>query len=143
MAESWATTPAVRRIMQGNKRRDTKPELALRRALHSMGLRYRVDTPPERGIRRRADIVFRPAKVVVEVRGCYWHGCPEHYRPSTANVEFWKTKIERNRERDAEGDSALASAGWLVIVIWEHDNVSTAAQAIEHAVTQRRGVKMH
>src|SRR4051812_29431285 len=76
--ESWASSPERRRIMQGNTRRDTKPELRLRRELHGAGLRYRVDYPPLPGLRRRADVVFTRQRVAVFLDGCYWHGCPEH-----------------------------------------------------------------
>src|SRR5579875_2994608 len=74
--ESWASSPAVRGRMQLQRTRDTAPELAIRRLLHARGLRYRVDVSPLPGLRRRADIVFGPAKVAVFVDGCFWHGCP-------------------------------------------------------------------
>src|SRR4051794_2033798 len=74
---SWASSPGVRSRMRLQRSRDTSPEMALRRILHSRGLRYRVDaTLPLRGVRRRADIVFRRARVAVFVDGCFWHGCP-------------------------------------------------------------------
>ncbi|WP_346007511.1 hypothetical protein [Janibacter terrae] len=75
---SFASTPGVRSRMQVQRTRDTAPEMALRSSLHSMGLRYRVDRAPLPGLRRRADIVFGPARVAVFVDGCFWHGCPEH-----------------------------------------------------------------
>jgi len=53
--------------------------------------------------------------------GCFWHGCPEHYREPKSNVDFWRRKIARNRERDAEVTAALTSQGWTVLRIWEHD----------------------
>lgn len=64
--------------MQGNRRRDTKPEMAVRRAVHWLGLRYRVDARPLPGLNRRADLVFTRARVAVFIDGCYWRGCPEH-----------------------------------------------------------------
>lgn len=75
---SYASTPGVRSRMQLQRTRDTSPEMAVRRILHSMGLRYRVDRAPLPGLRRRADIVFGPVKIAVFVDGCFWHGCPEH-----------------------------------------------------------------
>lgn len=75
------------------------------------GLRYRVDRAPLPGLRRRADIVFGPAKVAVFVDGCFWHGCPEHGTTARANADHWSAKIERNRERDADTDARLADAG--------------------------------
>jgi DNA mismatch endonuclease (patch repair protein) len=74
---SWASSPAVRVVMKANHSRDTKPELALRSAVHRLGLRYKVDTAPLDSMRRRADLVFVRAKVAVFCDGCYWHGCPD------------------------------------------------------------------
>ncbi|QSR32305.1 hypothetical protein CFI00_17785 [Nocardioides sp. S5] len=68
--------------MRGNRSRDTKPELAVRRLLHAEGLRYRVNARPLPEVRRTADIVFRAKRIAVFIDGCYWHGCPEHYVPS-------------------------------------------------------------
>ena len=74
--------------MQSNKSRDTKPELALRSAVHSLGLRYRVDARPLKALRRRADLVFPRAKVAVFLDGCFWHGCPVHHTVAAANASF-------------------------------------------------------
>lgn len=116
--------------MRGNRRRDTRPELAVRRRLHAMGLRYRVDFAPLRGSRLRADIVFTRARVAVFIDGCYWHGCPEHYRPATRNVEFWTNKIQSNRERDARVDGLLLAESWTVLRFWEHQSADEIAVAI-------------
>ncbi len=124
--------------MQSNRSRDTKPEIQLRRALHGAGLRYRVCTRPVPELRRTADIVFRPAKVAVEVRGCFWHGCPEHHRLPTANRLYWEAKVARNMQRDSDTQHAFERAGWLVIVVWEHENMSQAAQQIAEVVASRR-----
>ena len=94
--ESWASSPAIRRTMLGNRRRDTAPELLIRRLLHAQGLRYRVDWPLPFDRRRRADIVFTRQKVAVFIDGCFWHGCPEHYIAPRANGEFWADKVARN-----------------------------------------------
>lgn len=75
--------------MRGNRSRDTKPELAVRRLLHARGLCYRVNARPLPSLRRTADIVFRGKRVAVFIDGCYWHGCPEHYVPSKSNVDYW------------------------------------------------------
>ncbi|MEV0217378.1 hypothetical protein, partial [Micromonospora sp. NPDC050695] len=98
--ESWAANSVVRRSMQSNRSRDTKPELVLRRALHARGLRYRVCTKPLPDLRMKADIVFRPARVAVEIKGCFWHGCPQHYRRPAANSAYWSAKVARNIARD-------------------------------------------
>lgn len=132
---SWASTPASRKVMKANKSRDTKPELALRSAIHQLGLRYRVDAPPIDGLRRRADIVFPAARVAVFSDGCYWHGCPDHYRPAKKNNrEFWSDKISKNRARDRDTDARLAEAGWFVIRVWEHESPVDAASRIAEAV---------
>lgn len=124
--------------MQGNRSRDTSPELAVRRALHAMGLRYRVAARPLPSLRRTADIVFRPARVAVFVDGCFWHGCPEHYRPPSSNVEYWAPKILRNQERDLETTTALEAAGWTVLRYWEHDHVGAIVADVARHISQRR-----
>ena len=124
--------------MQANRSRDTKPELALRRAVHALGLRYRVCARPLPNIRRTADLVFRPSRVAVEVRGCFWHGCPEHYRQPASNTTYWAAKVERNMARDAEIAKLLADAGWLLLMVWEHEDPNEAAQRIAQVVRERR-----
>src|SRR5438309_6923561 len=107
MGESWASSPAIRRSMQGNKGWDSSPEMAVRRAVHSAGLRYRVGTRPLPGVNRRADLVFRRARVAVFIDGCYWHGCPDHFVRPKSNVDYWDTKIGRNVKRDRQTDALL------------------------------------
>ncbi len=125
--------------MQRQPTRDTAPELALRRLLHARGLRYRVDAAPLPGLRRRADIVFGPAKVVVFIDGCFWHGCPEHgQRTPHANPGYWTGKVARNRARDADTDARLDAAGWVSLRYWEHGDPSAAAAGIEVEVAGRR-----
>lgn len=122
--------------MQRQRRRDTKPELAVRRAVHALGLRYRVDVAPIPG-RRRADMVFTRAKVAVYIDGCFWHGCPQHATEPKANREWWREKLGRNRERDADTDRLLTAAGWLPLRIWEHEVPELAAKAIADVVRDR------
>jgi DNA mismatch endonuclease (patch repair protein) len=90
------------------------------------------------GLRRTADLVFAGAKVAVFLDGCFWHGCAEHYRPSTRNSEFWSSKMEGNRERDAQTDERLAVAGWRVIRVWEHEDPQQAAARVAQAVLALR-----
>lgn len=130
---SWARDEATRRSMRANRRRDTAPELAVRRLLHAAGLRYRVDYAPLGG-RRRADIVFPRKKIAVFIDGCFWHGCPEHATLPKRNRDYWAPKLARNIERDRETDALLAEAGWRVIRHWEHEQASTIADAITAAV---------
>ena len=120
--------------MRANRGRDTGPELALRRALHARGLRYRVDHPLPFDRRRRADVLFTRAKVAVFVDGCFWHGCPEHGTTPRTNARFWSDKIGRNRARDADTTARLEAAGWVVLRFWEHDDPDRAAADVARAV---------
>ena len=127
---AWAgVSPARRAIMQANRRRDTGPELALRRLLHRRGLRYRVDFPirPGGGRPVRPDIVFPNKRVAVYVDGCFWHGCSVHGTRPNTNRDYWDDKIATNKRRDARTTAALEHDGWTVIRFWAHDDPETAA----------------
>lgn len=139
MTDSWAATPGVRRSMQGNRRRDTKPEIAVRRLVHAAGLRYRVDHKPLGSLNRRADLVFPRQKIAVFIDGCFWHGCPEHHTVARSNETFWAEKVRRNRERDRDTDERLESNGWLILRAWEHEPPADVAQRVIEAVKARRG----
>ncbi|RLL70526.1 very short patch repair endonuclease [Streptomyces sp. Z26] len=134
---SWASSPASRAVMSANKGRDTKPERLLRSALHRKGLRYRVSARPVADVRRTADVVFTKARVAVFVDGCFWHGCPEHYRPATKRAEFWQGKIEGNQTRDAETTATLEERGWEVIRFWAHEDPMEAAERVSQVVRER------
>lgn len=134
---SWATSLATRRSMQANRRRDTMPELAIRRLVHARGLRYRVDARPLPDARHTADLIFPRARVAVFIDGCWWHGCPDHYRPPSSNTGYWATKVTRNRERDRLADETLSAAGWAVIRVWEHQPPESVARFIEVTVRER------
>lgn len=118
--------------MRANRRRDSAPELALRSALHRIGLRYRVDAPIRVGANRpiRPDVVFGPARLAVFVDGCFWHGCPIHGTRSATRADYWGPKIADNQVRDARQERLLESAGWQVIRVWEHEDPSEAAARI-------------
>lgn len=127
--------------MRAQRNRDTAPEVALRQILHRRGLRFRLHRPVVPGTTRRVDIVFGPAKVAVDVRGCYWHG-HEHDQATyrrTKNLDYWARKIAGNRARDADTEQRLRDAGWEVVVIWECDNPVDAAEHVETTVRARRG----
>lgn len=124
--------------MRSQRRRDTAPELALRSELHRRGLRFRVQRRVLPDVRRTADIVFGPARVIVEVRGCFWHGCPQHATSPKANEDWWRRKIEANQSRDADTDALLREAGWEVLVVWEHEDPVRAADHIANVVRSRR-----
>ena len=119
---------SVRFARQG--RRDTKPEMVLRRALHALGYRYRVDSPLPGMPRRRADLTFASQKVVVFVDGCFWHGCPEHGTTPHQNGEWWAEKVRGNASRDHETDARLEALGWTVVRVWEHENSTDAVARV-------------
>ncbi|MFC9670212.1 MULTISPECIES: very short patch repair endonuclease [unclassified Streptomyces] len=135
---SWASSAARRRNMQAIRSRDTKPERLLRRLLHAQGLRYRVAARPLPGLRRTADIVFRPVRVAVFVDGCYWHGCPEHYVAPKTNPGYWSGKVATNMARDRDTTQRLEEAGWLVLRFWEHQSADECAAVVSQAVLARR-----
>lgn len=136
--KSWASSPAARKAMQGNRSRDTEPELAVRRLIHAAGLRYRVDVRPEREIARRADIVFTKQRIAVFIDGCYWHGCEQHVRiPTSTNADYWSAKITRNVERDEDTNRKLEAAGWTVLRFWEHEDPRLVRDCVIAAMRTR------
>lgn len=133
-----ALNAGTRRSMQSNKGRDTKPELALRREVHALGLRYRVSIRPLPKVRRTADLVFTKVKVAVFLDGCFWHGCPKHHTKAATNADFWAEKVARTRARDQETDQLLKEAGWRVVRVWEHEQAAAAAKRVLEAVREVR-----
>ncbi|TQC44363.1 very short patch repair endonuclease [Rhodococcus sp. WS4] len=129
-----ATDPETSARMRAQRRRDTAPELALRRELHRRGVRYFVDRAPIKGVRRRADLVFPRRKVAVYVDGCFWHSCPQHATFPKNNAQWWAEKLAGNVTRDRDTDTRLTDAGWTVIRIWEHENPVIAADKVQHAL---------
>lgn len=135
--KSWASSDAVRRTMQANRRSDTAPEIAVRHLLHGDGFRYRVDWPLPFDRRRRADIAFTRAKVAIFIDGCYWHGCAIHYVPPKANAEYWREKRRSNEKRDRDTDAQMSKLGWTVLRFWEHDDIAGyVVQTIEDVVSK-------
>jgi DNA mismatch endonuclease (patch repair protein) len=135
--KSWASSPGTRRSMQGNKARDTKPELAVRKLLHSRGLRYRVNFRPLPHLRRTADVVFTRQKVAVYIDGCFWHGCPAHYTRPASNTDFWDAKVSRNKARDADTVRALKNEGWTCLRFWTHEHPERTAESIADVLSER------
>jgi DNA mismatch endonuclease (patch repair protein) len=123
--------PALSAKMSTLARKDTAPELALRRALHSRGLRFRTQAKVPGNNRRTIDIAFTRVRLAVYVDGCFWHGCPEHHVRPRANSDWWHWKIERNQARDVDTDRQLVASGWKVLRIWEHVPVAEAADEVE------------
>lgn len=105
------------RMMSGIKGKNTKPELMVRKALHTKGFRYRLHDAKVPG---KPDIVFPKFKAVIFVNGCFWHGhdCYLHKLPAT-RTEFWKEKIGRNQKRDDTVRTMLRDSGWRALTIWE------------------------
>jgi DNA mismatch endonuclease, patch repair protein len=122
--------------MKANRRTDTKPELALRHALHRLGYRYRKDyrLDLDSGRRVRPDIVFTARKLAVFVDGCFWHACPEHGSKPKANEWYWTPKLVKNVERDRTNDTSLMLAGWTVVRLWEHVPIGEAVTTVVTAL---------
>ncbi|MCX0278261.1 very short patch repair endonuclease [Nocardia zapadnayensis] len=139
MNESWASSETARLTMRANRRRDTRPELLVRRILHARGLRYRVDVAVTDDRRKRADIVFTRTRIAVYIDGCFWHGCPEHFIPPKTNQSYWEPKIEGNIERDIKTSEEFRSRGWLVLRFWEHEDPAAVAECIIEHWSLRRG----
>lgn len=102
--------------------------MALRRELHSRGLRYRVNVANLAG---RPDIALTRARIAIFVDGCFWRGCPQHAVPPKANAEWWRAKLEANVARDLRNDTTLRESGWLVVRVWEHEDPVAASNMVE------------
>jgi DNA mismatch endonuclease, patch repair protein len=126
--------------MRAIRRVNTKPELALRHALHRLGYRYRKDfrLDLDGGRRVRPDIVFTARKVAVFVDGCFWHACPEHGTKPRNNEWYWSPKLQRNAERDQLNNDALTLAGWTVVRLWEHVPLDRAVETVVEAIGTRQ-----
>lgn len=106
------------RMMAGIRGKHTKPEMAVRRALHAAGFRFRLHC---RKLPGAPDVVMPGRRIIISVHGCFWHrhkGCRLVKAPAT-NPEFWRTKLDSNVERDRKAISALQAMGWRVLIVWE------------------------
>jgi DNA mismatch endonuclease (patch repair protein) len=115
-------------------RASTQPELALRRALHARGLRFRVN---RRDLPGTPDIVLSRARIAVFVDGCFWHGCEQHGVLPKNNREWWRAKLVANVDRDKRKDAELAELGWLPLHFWEHTPVVEMADSVVEAWRMR------
>lgn len=131
------SSAAVSKRMQRQATRDTAPEVALRKALHRRGIRFRLHRRIVPEVRRTADIVLPSARICVDVRGCYWHGCPQHRTMPKANAEWWAGKLEGNVARDVDTERRWREAGWTVVVVWEHEDPEAAAERIASLIPKR------
>lgn len=105
------------RMMAGIRGKNTKPEMAVRQALHHAGFRFRLHRKDLPG---KPDIVLPRYKAVIFVHGCFWHGhdC-RYFRIPGTRTDFWLGKISQNKSRDARTEEQLRAAGWHVFIIWE------------------------
>lgn len=138
------STGASTRARGASLKRDTKPELRLRRSLHAAGLRYRVDVAALPG---RPDIVFPSAKVVVFVDGDFWHGRDITGRLQKLagghNAPYWTAKIRSNVERDARHNLALEHAGWKVVRVWESAVTQDLQTVTDRIIEMIRAARAH
>ena len=112
-------TPSQRyKCMSSIRGKNTKPEILVRKGLHTRGFRFRLHNKKMPG---SPDIVLPKYGVAIMVNGCFWHGhkgCRYATKPKT-NIEFWETKIARNQHRDEVTAAHLEALGWTVITVWE------------------------
>ena len=130
-----AISAKVSGAMRSMPEHSTGPEMAVRRLLFSMGLRYRIQYPVPGVPRRSIDIAFPGKKIAVFIDGCFWHGCKEHRNIPAHNRDWWKDKIDQNRSRDRDTDEKLREAGWTVFRFWEHDVVEMIVERVMGAIT--------
>ncbi|MCD5348979.1 very short patch repair endonuclease [Kineosporia mesophila] len=129
------TSAGRSRNLAAVRRTNTKPEVAVRSALHRRGYRFRKDLRLDLpGGRARPDVVFTRAKVAVFIDGCFWHVCPIHGREPTSNEWYWTPKLRKNVARDQKTNDLLTSSGWIVVRIWEHEALPEAIEAVEIAL---------
>lgn len=114
---------------------DTRTEVALRRELHRLGLRYRTHL---RELPGSPDVALTRARIAVFVDGCFWHDCPDHGSRPRNNGSWWAAKLAANAERDRRKDAQLAGLGWLPVHVWEHEDPAEAAAAIAELWRRRR-----
>lgn len=103
-------------VMSSIRGMNTSPELRIRKLMKALHFSYLPN-----GVYGNPDFADKKNRTAVFVDGCFWHGCPRHYKPPTSNARFWKMKLERNKKHDQLVTSALMSRGWKVVRIWEHD----------------------
>ncbi len=105
-------------VMRAVKSADTKPEIAIRKALHALGYRYRLHV---KNLPGKPDLIFPKHRAVIFVHGCFWHGhsCKRGRRVPKTNTDYWLEKVARNKARDRKNTAALKKLGWRIITVWE------------------------
>lgn len=129
-ARPTASSAGVSQRMAAQARRDTGPEMAIRRRLFAVGFRYRVNYRVAGLGRCSVDIAFPARRVAVFVDGCFWHACPRHGSVPAANGTWWRDKLRANRRRDRAVTRLLRREGWTVLRFWEHDDPDAAVAEI-------------
>lgn len=125
----------VAAVMAANRKRDTKPEVALRSALHRHGLRFRKHRSIHlRDLKVSPDIVFVTARTAIFIDGCFWHRCEQHGNLPRSNVRYWSRKLQTNVDRDRRVTVALQAEGWKVLRIWEHEDIEEAVSLVIDAL---------
>jgi DNA mismatch endonuclease (patch repair protein) len=135
-ARPRAASAQVAAQMSRMPRRDSAPEVALRRELFRRGLRFRTHLP----LPGRPDVCFTRARLAVFVDGCFWHRCPQHATSPRNNGQWWQDKLEANVQRDARQGGQLRDLGWTVLRIWEHEDPVAAADLVERSYRQLLGL---
>lgn len=136
-----AKSPITSRVMKANKAKGTKPEITVRKALWSEGVRgYRVNWKKAPG---RPDICFPGKRIAIFVHGCFWHRCPKcSSRLPRTNTAFWKKKFELNVARDKTKLKSLKKQGWLTLTIWEceiKNDLASVVSRIAHMIERQSG----
>lgn len=124
----------MKRVRQEN----TSAELEVRRALHALGLRYRIQVPILANSSRVADVAFSGLRVALFVDGSFWHGCPHHGTWPKQNAEFWCAKIPANQRRDGDTDERLRAVGWKVVCACAHEPPQRVTAKVASIVEKRQ-----
>ncbi|MEU8678468.1 very short patch repair endonuclease [Streptomyces sp. NPDC048560] len=141
MSTAKPSSPGVSARMSRQARRDTAPEVAVRKLLYASGYRYRVNERVPHMSRRTIDIAFTRAKVAVFLDGCFWHGCPDHATQPKSNAEWWQEKLAKNMARDSETTAHLVAEGWTVLRFWEHQSPAQVVAVVTEAVDRARSAR--
>jgi len=121
--------------MAAVKQKDTKPEMRVRKLLHSMGYRYRLHV---RDLPGCPDLVFRKRRKVIFIHGCFWHqhDCAMGNRMPKSRIEFWREKLLGNKRRDAQNRRQLKAEGWSVLVVWECQTATTKKDRLRSRIAR-------
>ena len=138
MNESKPSSTEVSWRMRRVRQKRTAPEMLIRRLLHKMNVRYRVNSLVEPYLRARPDISIKKYKLAIYIDGCFWHACPIHASWPKSNSEWWKEKIEGNVLRDRRHKLELESCGWTVMRFWEHEIPEEVARHILEFINKNK-----